>query len=213
MKILHISDTHGNMWTPRHFDADVVVHSGDFFPSFSRGVRAIEEGKQRAWLLNEAKRIKRVVGDRPLVFCAGNHDYLDPATILGAHGVNVKNITNGFAFVHVSGESVRFDGFPYVNRLDGEWNYEVNEPEMRARVDRLAMRLVADSVLVTHGPAYGVLDRVRGVNVGSKALGSLVVTLQPRAHLHGHIHEANGMQLVGRTLVSNAATAGRVIEL
>ncbi|KAF8877459.1 Metallo-dependent phosphatase-like protein [Gymnopilus junonius] len=48
-------------------------------------------------------------------------------------------------------------------------------------------------ILLTHGPAYQILDRVeQGEEVGCEALRARLRELRPRIHLAGHIHEAHG---------------------
>ncbi len=49
-------------------------------------------------------------------------------------------------------------------------------------------------ILITHGPAFGILDKTKdNRHVGSKSLSSLLrFSCQPKIHLHGHIHESYG---------------------
>jgi Icc-related predicted phosphoesterase len=49
------------------------------------------------------------------------------------------------------------------------------------------------TVLVTHGPSYGVLDTgILDKSAGSKSLADLIERRPPRAHVHGHIHSQFG---------------------
>jgi hypothetical protein len=49
---------------------------------------------------------------------------------------------------------------------------------------------------LTHGPAFGVFDRVvRGDLVGCEALLARLPKLRPRIHAVGHIHEAHGAHI------------------
>ena len=63
-------------------------------------------------------------------------------------------------------------------------------------------------MLITHGPAYGVLDTVLpyGQGVGCPKLRAALDTrLRPKLHVFGHVHEEYG-QVVDGTLTSvNAA--------
>lgn len=51
------------------------------------------------------------------------------------------------------------------------------------------------TVLASHGPVHGILDRsfFGGMHVGSKALFEAVERARPRVVLCGHIHEARGI--------------------
>ncbi len=64
------------------------------------------------------------------------------------------------------------------------------------------------SVLVTHPPPRGTVDKVMGrFHSGSRALRTLTLTCQPRLVICGHIHENTGTVLLGRTLVVNCSMA------
>jgi len=50
-------------------------------------------------------------------------------------------------------------------------------------------------ILVTHGPALGVLDKVGagpGSSWGSPVLNEVIKRVQPGLHLHGHVKESRG---------------------
>ncbi|MEW6077730.1 MAG: metallophosphoesterase [Thermodesulfobacteriota bacterium] len=73
------------------------------------------------------------------------------------------------------------------------------------------------SVLVTHPPPRGTVDRVMGrFHSGSSALRALTLTCQPCVVICGHIHEHAGTVFLGRTLVVNCSLArqgaGALIE-
>jgi len=68
----------------------------------------------------------------------------------------------------------------------------------------------APLVLLSHHPPKGVVDRAfLGVHAGLRELRRLVESLQPAAHLCGHIHEARGVGRLGGTLVVNPGPAKR----
>lgn len=59
-------------------------------------------------------------------------------------------------------------------------------------------------VLVCHQPPYGTaLDRVHGAHVGSHAVRAFIERVQPLACFVGHIHEATGIDTIGRTQIIN----------
>lgn len=214
MKIVHVSDNHGSLTMPidrsELLTADIIVHTGDFMPNRTRGIRPVEETFQRAWLEENVERIKDYVAGNRVLYVPGNHDYIDPAPFLQAHGVDVINIADR---EHVE-NGVRFYGFPWVPWFCGEWNFEISATEMDLR-----FRDVPEcDVLCCHSPIFGVLDR----NYEGERCGSTVIRMHlqnrgilPRWFLHGHIHECGGsIQAWSRGMtVSNQATTGGIIHV
>ncbi len=63
-------------------------------------------------------------------------------------------------------------------------------------------------VLLSHTPPFGACDRtVSGLHVGSKSLREFIDDRQPDLVLCGHIHEARGNALLGKTIVVNPGPA------
>ena len=60
-------------------------------------------------------------------------------------------------------------------------------------------------VLITHSPAYGILDFDDEINYGSTELLERIQEIQPRVHLFGHIHKQHGVKKDGSTIYSNGA--------
>jgi hypothetical protein len=61
-----------------------------------------------------------------------------------------------------------------------------------------------NSVLITHNPPYGYLDKITsGKHVGSKIIYEAIKKHQPLLVLCGHIHEAEGETRIGKTKVYN----------
>lgn len=62
-------------------------------------------------------------------------------------------------------------------------------------------------ILITHGPAYGVLDcTIGGDNAGCKELLSVVKRVKPKYHLFGHIHGGYGTLKAGKTVFVNGSS-------
>ncbi len=84
--------------------------------------------------------------------------------------------------------------------------YEKPEEEIRADLVQLAGFVDTETVLVTHSPAYGILDvGVLERHAGSQAILELVRDRNARAHIHGHVHRGFGR--AGRHF--NVASGGR----
>lgn len=214
MRILHMSDTHGRMPEPPVDGYDVIVHSGDLLPNRTFGLRVIEEAFQRAWLEENAPRWSPRYWTKPLLIVQGNHDYRSAESILREIGIDAHDISNRLHQV----DGVSFYGFPWTPTFY-DWNWMCGPLEMRhhlATAGELMEQGVVD-VLVSHGPMYGVLDRNReGDRCGCRVLRETMQAARhpPKALLHGHIHEAAGLQAwVRGVLVSNAATTQRIVTV
>ncbi len=60
-------------------------------------------------------------------------------------------------------------------------------------------------VLITHSPAYGILDFDDNINYGDEQLLSKIMEIHPRLHLFGHIHAQHGTATEQGITFSNAA--------
>jgi len=213
LKLLHLSDTHGTM-PPLSSDADVIVHSGDILPNRTFGIRPVEETFQRYWLEEHAAKIRTWIGSRPFLVCPGNHDFIDPTPYLRDAGVDAHSLCDRFLEI----DGVRFYGYPWVP-VFGPWNWMASPRERLARLVPAVERMDAGEidVFVAHGPMFGVLDRnAEGERCGSRVLRDALreARFAPKFLLHGHIHEAAGVQGWSRgMIVSNAARTQRVLEV
>ena len=60
-------------------------------------------------------------------------------------------------------------------------------------------------ILITHSPAFGILDFDDDINYGSEELLLTATNVNPRIHLFGHIHKQHGITTIGTTTFSNGA--------
>lgn len=117
--------------------------------------------------------------DAPLVWVPGNHDpLLEEDLLYPADG----------AVVEVAG--LRIAGLGgCVRYRPGPNQYTQREFRRRARrLARAARRGGRVDVLLTHAPPSGLGDGDDAPHHGIEALHGLLAALQPRWHLHGHIH-------------------------
>ncbi len=94
---------------------------------------------------------------------------------------------------------------------------------MERRQEHFAQIPAGLDILVSHSPAFGVLDRshYKNEHAGCPALLHEVSVKQPKHMIHGHIHEGRqdgAMSRIGQTIVHNVAMWERtwqpaVIEL
>jgi Icc-related predicted phosphoesterase len=63
-------------------------------------------------------------------------------------------------------------------------------------------------ILITHGPAWGILDDVEGnrnVHLGCELLADKIKQIKPKIHICGHIHSGHGYYYDGHTHYFNAS--------
>ena len=180
MKIVHLSDTHNCHHRLRNLpDADVVVHSGDF----------CMVGTEREaidflnWFCDLPYRHK--------IFIGGNHDDC-------LYGANIDGLDHNVHYLCNSG--IEIEGFKF---------YGVPMFMDDCVTDRQSCnyaRIPEDTdILITHSPAYGILDFDDNINYGSVEILERLAMLNLKAHLFGHIHAQHGILEQSDIIYSNGA--------
>ena len=180
MKILHLSDTHGAHHRLHNLpEADIVVHSGDFTMTGSES-EAIDFLN---WFCDLPYRHK--------IFICGNHD-------MCMYGANIDGLDSNVHYLCNSGieiEGVKFYGVPMFMEdcaTDSQEKFYKNIP---SDID----------VLISHFPAYAILDFDDNINYGSEGLLAKLPSLNLKAHLFGHIHAQHGILNQNDIIFSNGA--------
>lgn len=182
-RIVCVSDTHSQHHGLNIPNGDILIHAGDF--TGSGGAKSIADFNR--WLGTLPHPHKLVI--------PGNHD-LDFESDLSSH----KFITNARLLIHeeVTVEGLRIFGSPWTpNFCDWAFNYPEED----------AASIWADipegiDILITHGPPYGILDKLErpssapGTHVGCPYLLQAVERVRPSLHVCGHIHEGHGKHVV-----------------
>jgi Icc-related predicted phosphoesterase len=180
VKLVLISDMHGQHGRLKVPDGDILVVAGDFTTQGS----FTEIANFNGWLGGLPHKHKIVI--------AGNHDVMfekDP-------GFARSLITNA---IYLQDEGVevmglKFWGSPWTPFFcNWAFNLRTGE-ERRQKWERIPEGL---DVLITHGPPAGILDRTYdGEHVGCSELLAKLASLEsePRLHVFGHIHEAAGRE-------------------
>ena len=141
----------------------------------------------------------------PVLYVMGNDYFIEldsPAPL--QQSVHGKRIEMG---------SFNFVGYQYTLPFMGGV-HEKPEEEIGEDLALLEAEIDDATVLVTHGPVFGALDRVRdGRHVGSKALREFVERTAPRAHIHGHIHGEFGRDGIHFNVSSAGRMSAMVIDL
>jgi predicted phosphodiesterase len=215
-RIVLVSDTHCHR--PDLPAGDILLHAGDF----TMNGNARETFGAMEWLGVQASKFEHVI------IVGGNHDFflyhlsqqLWPQAVrdfVFKHaGPNVVYLENELWATELEGKIFSVYGSPVQPEFGGmAWNKE-RGPEIRAVWDNIPTLSI--DVLLTHGPAYHVLDWVGKQRVGCEDLREALDRVQPKLHVFGHIHAAYGkartFAFEGRTTECyNAAVVGEDYKL
>ncbi len=175
--------------TARQRRPDIVVLAGDLL----LGGWPEEQGRQVQEFILPLLRTFAV----PVFYLMGNDDFVgfdyEDEAIKPLHGRRVE--IGGYNFVGYQ------YSLPFIGGI-----FEKPEEEIEKDVQVLEPLLDEQTILVTHSPAYRILDRAySGEAVGSHSLAALLERRPAMAHIHGHVHESFGRQ--GKHF--NVAAAGR----
>lgn len=190
MKIVLISDTHGRHRSLQLPPADWIIHAGDLS---SRGTQP-EVADFMQWYDTLRYTHK--------VLIAGNHDFLaedHPDLFRQLVPPGVHYLEDELLEL----EGLRIWGSP-ITPFFHNWAFNRNRgAEIKRYWDRIPDNI---DILLTHGPAYGILDRTfTAKHVGCEELAKAMERIQPQYHVFGHIHEAYGMHKENGTTYVNAS--------
>jgi len=182
VRLVCISDTHGDHEQIELPAGDVLIHAGDLT---AHGKQEETHSFMR-WLGAQDYRYKLCV--------AGNHDtFMEDDAQAAAQFALDSNVV----LLNDSGltiDDVSFWGSPITPRFMN-WSF-MRDPGAAIEAH---WNLIPDTtdVLITHGPPYGILDKVirsdgELEHVGCDSLLSRVRAIAPTFHLFGHIHEGRG---------------------
>jgi hypothetical protein len=87
------------------------------------------------------------------------------------------------------------------------FNLPRNGDELKGKWDMIP---VNTDILVTHGPAWGFVDTIKGTttHLGCELLTEKIKEVKPKIHVCGHIHSGHGYMFDGYTHFINAAVLG-----
>ena len=186
MKITFISDTHNKheYLTSKAYGnilggGDVLVHAGDISMMGKTG----EIKSFLDWFSNVDYTHK--------IFIAGNHDWGFELVSDIAPEYKEKNVHYLFDS-EVTIDGVKFYGSPWQPEF---FNWAFNLPRGEKLAEKWKMIPGNTDVLITHGPAKGMLDYTPGgEEVGCQDLFHRIMEVQPKIHVCGHIHWAYGQK-------------------
>lgn len=197
-KITFISDTHNkhNYLTSNAYNnilgsGDVLVHAGDI----SSMGRKYEIQNFLSWFANTNFKHK--------IFIAGNHDF---GFEQKKEGITIPDNVIYLEDSEVVIDGIKIYGSPWQPEFfDWAFNLKRGEP----LTEKWNMIPMDTNILVTHGPAFGMLDNtIQGLRVGCEDLVRRVFDVNPKIHVCGHIHYGYGMKKSLDVNFINASSLG-----
>jgi len=220
MKITVISDTHNKH---KYLDedlpgGDILIHAGDIS---SQGYKHEIEDFCKWFNGLENYDFK--------FFIAGNHDwgFVDREIFTVHRSVVIpkptEEILNSYKWIEylrdnlveieISNDSpIKIYGSPWQPEF---YNWAFNLPrkgdELKRRWSAIPEGL---DILITHGPAYGYVDRIVGQteHLGCELLADRIKVAKPKIHVCGHIHSGYGYKFDGQTHYINASVLNERYE-
>lgn len=196
-KIVAVSDLHERWLQVQIPKCDLMIVAGDI--TFAGDLTKIQDFNNWAFGLQDSGNVGEVV------VIAGNHDRTaatDPETwrTLLPDVIYLQDEAT-----EVLGLSIY--GSPWSPSFFRQnWVFNADRGvEIRAHWQKIPENL---DILVTHGPPYGIGDRVlrNYEHVGCHDLRETILAKKPRVHISGHIHSGYGMGMLGTTFCINAST-------
>lgn len=203
VRIVCISDTHNYHKSVQLPSGDILIHAGD---STNRG--SIEDifafGQ---WMAEQPFQYKIAI--------SGNHDFgfqdsgrQAQVAFYGTskdeekHKNGVYYLQDSGMVCDVGGEKISVYGSPWQPWFHN-WAFNAYPDKLK---EIWAMIPKDIDILVTHGPAYKLLDQCDdGRHVGCHELRIALQSKKPKLHVFGHIHESHGSGRFGNTLLANAS--------
>jgi Icc-related predicted phosphoesterase len=203
LRITFISDTHNKhkQLTSLLPGGDLIVHAGDLS---SLGYKHEIE--------NFCTWFNKLENYDHKVFIAGNHDWgfqEDSEKIM-----ETVNSYKGIDYLQDGMVSVGGENYEGMVKIWGSpWqpefcNWAFNLPRRGKDLKEKWGMIPSDTdILITHGPAYGYVDRVIGMseNLGCELLAEEIKVKKPKIHVCGHIHSGYGYVFDGDTHYINAS--------
>lgn len=186
VRIAHMSDTFNHLKPSGKKEfmpfGEILVHSGNFT------CKGTEEEFQQfdSWLAS----MKDYYHYR--IVCLGHKDVGRFGTDWDTYKSLLPSATHVLCNEEANILGIRFYGCPW------HWGYKFNyviKPSVSSAINTRYNDIPENiDILITHGPAYGRLDRTfDGEHVGSRELMDALRKAKPLVHLHGHLSEGRGI--------------------
>ncbi len=197
VRITTISDTHTkhmelNGYLP---GGDILIHAGDIS---NRGSN-VDINEFCEWF-------ESVDNYNTKIFIAGNHDFG-----FQIRAEEISQIINSYKWINylednwVTIDGIKIWGSPWQPEF---YNWAFNLPRNGVELQQKWNMIDDDTdIVITHGPAWGYVDKVVGRNqsLGCELLTNRILGFKPKIHICGHIHSGYGYTTNGDTHFINAS--------
>lgn len=96
-------------------------------------------------------------------------------------------------------------GFGFSNPTPFHTANELNEGQIYEKMEKL--NIDGKTILLLHAVPFEVLDEVKGTHVGSKSIRKIIEEKKPFLAVCGHLHEIEGVDKIGETIVVKVPAA------
>lgn len=147
--------------------------------------------------------------NKRVLLIPGNHDSFATADFL-ANLYGIRNI-HGYSVTY---ENVGFFGAGGTSDLP-IFPGNISEKELLETLEKAhkGLKGIEKKIMVTHMHPAGSASEFSGFK-GSKSIAKAIKKFRPSILLHGHIHEAGGIEeKIGKTRVINVGREGKIIEI
>lgn len=204
-KVLCISDTHSkHNLIPKEWlePADIIIHAGDI-----SNVGSFLDIEHFCMWFSSLDQYKHKI------FIAGNHDWSfqtspDHTADILSRFPNVTYLQDSSVTV----EGLKIYGSPWQPEFcDWAFNLPRNGEQLEEKWNAID---VDTDILITHGPAWGMLDIIPGnLRVGCEILTEKIKNSKVRTLICGHIHHSYGEMMRDWVHYINAATLNERYEV
>lgn len=200
-KILAIGDLHGDQGLVRKLaekaekeNVDLVILAGDL---------TLMENSTKNIIGPFIKKNKRVL------LIHGNHESIETIKLLEEMYPNTKNL-HGYYFIEKSTGIFGAGGADIIPSKKSEKELFELLKRGNEKTKHLEKR-----IMVTHiHPSSSTSDKLTPYLFGSASLLKAIKEFQPDIAIHGHVHEASGMEeQIGKTRVINVARKESIFEI
>lgn len=200
MRIVTISDTHGQHHSLELPKGDMLLHAGDV-SKFGAEAQILDF---LAWFSSLDFAYK--------IFIAGNHDYFfERNDIRYIKELIPENI------IYLNDSGITINGLNIWGSPVQPWFFDWAFNRKRGEEIAKHWGLIPENtdVLLVHGPVYGHLDIVdrNDEHVGCEDLRIKVDAIKPKVVVCGHIHEAYGVKINNDICYINASVLNLGYEL
>lgn len=198
MKIVIISDTHGQDFVDQIPECDLLLHCGDISPdpawtgNWNDFVSSVYDFQEN-WINNVLIKdfIPRLKA-KHFAFIAGNHDfYLESLMKNKAEDFFRSKLPDNCSYLRdtlLQINGIKIWGTPWVTNLT-RWAFNEKEGKLIYKYSNMPENL---DILLTHSPAKGYCDTIKEhketEHLGSSSLRNIIYAKHPKWVFNGHIH-------------------------